>query len=280
MPIYFGNNFAREPFQFDSVGNDWEQESVNRPDGFPLYHYLQTQEGVGIVTIHENPSQTVELRKGQGILIAPYVPHSYCNRAGGLDSSICGVWKTEFATFTGPMEYSFKNIFTEKDYYLIDENKGKEISEIIGQAVHHFAENGSDTLMLSIDCYNLMLLIADQTSYTRNENKLVWEKYIKPVISIIEEHYMEDISAKEMADRVFVSQQYLSRIFAGYVNCSVYEYLTNYRINKAKELLLIYPERKVQDIACDVGYSDTSHFIVMFKKVAGMTPVQFRKLHV
>ena len=28
MPIYFGSNFAREPFQFDSVGNDWEQESV------------------------------------------------------------------------------------------------------------------------------------------------------------------------------------------------------------------------------------------------------------
>ena len=26
MPIYFGSNFAREPFQFDSVGNDWEQD--------------------------------------------------------------------------------------------------------------------------------------------------------------------------------------------------------------------------------------------------------------
>ena len=39
MPIYFGSNFAREPFQFDSVGNDWEQESVTRPEGYPLYHY-------------------------------------------------------------------------------------------------------------------------------------------------------------------------------------------------------------------------------------------------
>ena len=37
MPIYFGSNFAREPFQFDSVGNDWEQESVTRPEGYPLY---------------------------------------------------------------------------------------------------------------------------------------------------------------------------------------------------------------------------------------------------
>ena len=52
MPIYFGNNFAKEPFQFDSVGNNWEQESVNRPNGFPLFHYLQTQKGTGIINIY------------------------------------------------------------------------------------------------------------------------------------------------------------------------------------------------------------------------------------
>ena len=102
----------------------------------------------------------------------------------------------------------------------------------------------------------------------------------EPVIDAIEESYMDDISAKELADGVFVSQQYLSRVFTEFMNCSVYEYLTNYRINKAKELLLINRRRKVQDIASDVGYSDASHFIVMFKKLTGMTPAQFRKLHI
>ena len=73
MPIYFGSNFAREPFQFDSVGNDWEQESVTRPEGYPLYHYLQTKEGVGEVTVYSrnqavsdnilSNSHTIELQK-------------------------------------------------------------------------------------------------------------------------------------------------------------------------------------------------------------------------
>ena len=88
MPIYFGNNFAKEPFQFDSVGNNWEQESVNRPNGFPLFHYLRTQKGTGIINIYYKDelssdhkiSQTIELSKGQGILIAPYIPHSYHNK--------------------------------------------------------------------------------------------------------------------------------------------------------------------------------------------------------
>ena len=66
-----------------SVGNDWEQESVTRPEGYPLYHYLQTKEGVGEVTVYSrnqavsdnilSNSHTIELQKGQGILIAPDV---------------------------------------------------------------------------------------------------------------------------------------------------------------------------------------------------------------
>ena len=283
MPIYFGNNFAKEPFQFDSVGNNWEQESVNRPNGFPLFHYLQTQKGTGIINIYyknelsSDPkiSQTIELSKGQGILIAPYIPHSYHNKNAPLHS-----WQTEFATFTGSMEPAFKDIFTENGYWIIDEYKGKEISAAISRAMQHFKERGNDTRTLSVDFYNIMLLLADQTNHSHGKDDPVFSKFIKPVIDTIEDHYMEDISAQQLANSVFVSQQYLSRIFSEFLNCSVYEYLTNYRINKAKELLLLNSKRKIQDIALDVGYSDASHFIVMFKKLSGMTPAQFRKLHI
>ena len=91
---------------------------------------------------------------------------------------------------------------------------------------------------------------------------------------------MEQLSADQLAKSVYVSPQYLSRLFSRYLNCSVYEYLTNYRINKAKELLLLERDRKIQDISHDVGYTDASHFIVMFRKLTGMTPVEFRRLHV
>ena len=123
MPIYFGSNFAREPFQFDSVGNDWEQESVTRPEGYPLYHYLQTKEGVGEVTVYSrnqavsdnilSNSHTIELQKGQGILIAPNVPHSYHNKNISSGNSL--PWKTEFATFTGTMAAAFREMFDEKE---------------------------------------------------------------------------------------------------------------------------------------------------------------------
>ena len=49
MPIYFNSAVNREPFQFDSLGIHWEQEPTRRPKGFPLYHYLQTEKGAGLV---------------------------------------------------------------------------------------------------------------------------------------------------------------------------------------------------------------------------------------
>ena len=44
MPIYFSNTLNHNPFQFDSIGNNWTQEAVRRTQGYPQYHYLQTEE--------------------------------------------------------------------------------------------------------------------------------------------------------------------------------------------------------------------------------------------
>lgn len=268
MAIYFGNHFSTEPFLFDSVGNHWEQESVKRPDGFPMYHYLQTESGSGSVSVK---GKTILLERGQGILLAPFVPHSY--RAQG------GTWITEFATFTGSMEAHLKKMIGGEAYLRIEEEKGMEIEKVIAEAVYDFETASGNTRKLSLDCYHLLLLFLEGIPHTAAAAQPAWEKYVQPVVAQIESSYMEELSADQLAKSVYVSPQYLSRLFSRYLNCSVYEYLTNYRINKAKELLLLERDRKIQDISHDVGYTDASHFIVMFRKLTGMTPVEFRRLH-
>ena len=111
------------------------------------------------------------------------------------------------------------------------------------------------------------------------ETQPVWEKYVQPVTARIEASYMEDLSAEKLAQSVYVSPQYLSRIFRRFLGCSVYEYVTMYRISRARELLLSNPHMKIQDIAGAVGFSDASHFIAMFRKITGITPLDFRKMY-
>ena len=132
---------------------------------------------------------------------------------------------------------------------------------------------------MSLECYQVLLQFIGGLQSNPSQQP-AWEKYVRPVLTIIHTRYMEDLTADTLSQKVFVTPQYLSRLFSRYLNCSVYEYLTNYRINKAKELLLLERDRKIQDISHDVGYTDASHFIVMFRKLTGMTPVEFRRLHV
>ena len=140
----------------------------------------------------------------------------------------------------------------------------------------HFETEPNNLRQLSCDCYALLLQFSNRFFHA-NTSDPAWEKYVQPVLRLMETHYMEDLTAEQLCCNVYVSPQYLSRLFVRYLGCSVYEYLTSYRITKAKELLLMRRDRKIQEIAHDVGYTDSSHFIVMFKKLTGMTPTQFRR---
>lgn len=45
MPIYFYQTNQQLPLSLESIGNDWAQDDVARPDGYPYFHWLQTEQG-------------------------------------------------------------------------------------------------------------------------------------------------------------------------------------------------------------------------------------------
>ena len=105
----------------------------------------------------------------------------------------------------------------------------------------------------------------------------MYQRYVAPVMKEIETHYNTILTVRELSEKVYITPQYLSRLFGRFLGCSVYEYLTTCRITHAKEFLLMDPKMEVQKIAEKVGFLDTSHFIAIFKKVTGFTPLGFRK---
>ena len=89
MAIYFSNTLSKEPFQFDSVGNHWLQEALSRPQGYPIYHYLQTEEGCGIFTID---GKEYFLPEDHGILDHTACPTCLpCSRHLCMDYVFCNI---------------------------------------------------------------------------------------------------------------------------------------------------------------------------------------------
>lgn len=268
LPIHFRNAPVSEPLTFDSVGNNWNQERMLRPKGHPLYHYLLTEQGSGRIEIQ---GKKYLLQEGEGVLIAPFVRHSYAKESEE--------WVTSFATLTGTIESSIAKILGNRPVIFTGKEQGDAIAALIASVMKKYENPPVDAKALSVDCYCLLMHFADGL-YTRDLLKEpLYQQYVEPVVKEIETHYETELTVRDLSRLVYITPQYLSRLFGRFLGCSAYEYLTTYRINKAKEFLLTDTRMEVKEIAQRVGFQDASHFIAMFKKVTGGTPLEFRKLN-
>ena len=88
--------------------------------------------------------------------------------------------------------------------------------------------------------------------------------------------YAEHLTLESAARALFLSPDYLSRIFSKETGTSFNRYLNNVRITKAKELIRSCNLR-LTDISQMVGYDDQSYFTKVFRRITGMSPNEYRK---
>lgn len=91
----------------------------------------------------------------------------------------------------------------------------------------------------------------------------------------IDTHYMEDISLQTAAGAMNYSEAYFCKIFKQCFDKSFIVYLSEYRVEKAKQLLADVVIN-VKDISASVGYRDSNYFAKVFKRVVGTTPTEYR----
>lgn len=102
------------------------------------------------------------------------------------------------------------------------------------------------------------------------------EKAVQKIISYIDKHYAEPISAESLAEEVYFASNTIRIMLKKKTGSTVHEYLTKVRMEKATELLK-QRDKKIKDIAKDVGYDNVSHFCMRFSKDYGMSPLAYRR---
>ncbi|MGP4038602.1 helix-turn-helix transcriptional regulator [Gracilibacillus sp. D59] len=114
----------------------------------------------------------------------------------------------------------------------------------------------------------------DELSQKKNQRLQI---IVERVMELLEEHYMSDISLDECAEQVKLNPSILSKVFKDITGWNFIDYLTNIRLNKAKEML-IETDLKINEIAQNIGYRH-SYFNRLFKKSEGVTPSEYRSLN-
>ena len=99
---------------------------------------------------------------------------------------------------------------------------------------------------------------------------------LKPAMEYMQYNYDQPMTLEDVAKQAHLSVSRLAHLFKEQAGITVIEYLTNIRINQAKQRLLA-SESNCTQICFEVGYNNQSYFTRIFKQVTGMTPRQFRQ---
>ena len=109
--------------------------------------------------------------------------------------------------------------------------------------------------------------------FSSNERRQ--EDAVEQVITYIESHLSEDLSRKILAGQVYLSEDYLSKLFVKEKGMPLNNYVAMSRINRAK-ILLRGSDLPVSKVALKVGYTNFSYFSKTFKDFTGSTPNEYR----
>lgn len=99
---------------------------------------------------------------------------------------------------------------------------------------------------------------------------------LKKAVEYIARHYSEKITLDEISAHCAVSKQQMIRYFRSAFGTTPSNYITEYKLSRAKELLFNNPQLTVKEISNELGFEDQHYFSRVFTKANGETPTQFR----
>ncbi|MCL2814078.1 MAG: AraC family transcriptional regulator [Oscillospiraceae bacterium] len=125
-------------------------------------------------------------------------------------------------------------------------------------------------------CWSLTDILRKFTKETFAFSNVKHVDLISKAVSYVKSNYMRKLTLLEVAEYVFLSPSYFSKVFKEEMNYYFNDYLNFTRVEKSKALLLT--ERiSLVDVAEAVGFYDQSYFNKVFKKITGVTPKKFKE---
>lgn len=159
-------------------------------------------------------------------------------------------------------------------------NNYKYIIQTIAELEMEFWSNNLNSDLLS-DLKIKELFIKLDRDITNNETNSIDSAYTKAFRSLRQEIFSSlnaDWSVANMAKKINLSESHFYLLYKKIYGITPTVDLINAKINSAKNMLM-FKDMLIDDIAANLGYKNTTHFIRQFKGCVGMTPSEYRKIY-
>ena len=209
--------------------------------------------------------QRIELRSGALVILDCYQPHRY-----GTDSE----WEIIWIHFDGRLARDyFEAIVQTKRQIIMPKNvyhAARGLERIYN--MFHVEKRISEVLVSK----NITSVLSEFLMYEQpREGNVEHSVRIEEVLSFINENIDQPLTLESLAQQASLSSFYFSRVFKKETGYTLREYLINTRINAAR-FYLRTSELSLKEITYRCGYGSDSTFCTTFKRITGMTPLEYR----
>lgn len=238
-----------------------------------LFHYIISGTGTLMADNAKGETQTYSIKSRQGFLIFPGQITTYI-----ADQNL--PWEYVWIEFDGlrvkeALDLTELSVSTPV-YHSHSKDLREQLMNEMLYIVHHAKESPFHLI-------GHLYLFLDYLTQSAKSKKLVQSSkmsdyYIKEAINYIEQNFQNNITIEDIAAVCGINRSYFGKIFRNSIGRSPQEFLMNYRMVKATELLKL-TSLSIAEIGSAVGYENQLHFSRAFKTIYGVSPREWRNQH-
>lgn len=235
-----------------------------------LFHFVLSGTGKLMADNAKGETQTYQIKSGQGFMIFPRQITTYI-----ADQHL--PWEYVWVEFDGLRAKEIVELAGLSLDNPVYRAHSKELREEMKKEMLYMAEHGDESPFHLIGHLYLFIDYMSRSSVSMrlSSEGRVRDFYIKEALTYIEQNFQNDISVEGIAKSCGLNRSYFGRIFKDAIGKSPKEFIMDYRMVKATELLKL-TDLTIGDIGNAVGYPNQLHFSRAFKHTYGMSPREWR----
>ncbi len=259
--------FAREHFLYVQSFSYWKANAAHytRRHSLDSFLFSYTYSGCGCL---EYDGKSYTMQDGDAFLIDCRNLHTY--------HTVGDSWEHCILHFFGLPAQNLYEDFTRDNGFVFRPKTAVELHKKLNRLLKEYTQI-SPYREYQVNAYLTELLldiITASDAYRHAQDKM--PPQLRDIILYINEHYYQEISLTYLSDTFAISKYHLCRCFKKYTGYTINEYITQLRIEQAKELLRTTSLSAYQ-IGAIVGIADENYFYRLFKKQVGISPHKYRK---
>ncbi|MCI7803563.1 MAG: AraC family transcriptional regulator [Oscillospiraceae bacterium] len=208
--------------------------------------------------------------EGRGVFIDCHTEHSF--RCDPDDP-----WEVLWLHFNGNSAPYYYRLFQKKGFCIFLPQNIKDFVSVIYETIANNAHKTNDTEIINSKLITdiLTMILSNPGIHGPSDD---YSYQMKSVKEYIDSHFTESINLDELSEAFYINKYYLTREFKKEYGETIFQHIINRRIEYAKNLLSS-TDKTIEEISLLSGFNDQSYFSRQFKKMVGVSSLNYRKEH-